>query len=82
MKLKTVSIDFFNAFAQVDMPKDSSIYIECPKSYEPVNGEDLVLKLNKSLYGWTEAPHLWYEKLKSVLLDGGFTTSKVDPCFF
>ena len=82
LKLHTVSIDFSNAFAQADMPKDSNIYIEYSKGYEPANGQDMVLRLNKSLYGQVKAPHLWYEKLKGGLLDCGFTMSKVKPCLF
>ena len=56
LKLHTVSIDFSNAFAQAVMPKDTHVYIECPKGYEPDTGEDMVLLLNKSLYGQAEAP--------------------------
>ena len=51
LKLKTVSIDFFNAFTQADMPKDSNIHIKCLKGYELANGQNMVLKLNKSFYG-------------------------------
>ena len=82
LKLKTVSIDFSNAFVQADIPKGKAVYIECPKGYEPANGKDMVLMLNKSLYGQAEAPRLWYEKLKKGLEDRGFKLSKVDPCLF
>ena len=82
LKLHTVSIDFSNAFAQADIPEGTHVYIECPKGYEPANGKDMVLKLNKSLYGQAEAPRLWYKKLKNGLRDRGFTMSKVDPCLF
>ena len=77
-----MSIDFSNAFAQADIPKDKAVYIECPQGYEPPNGEDMVLKLNKSLYGQAEAPRMWYEKLKKGLEAQEFCTSKVDPCMF
>ena len=43
---------------------------------------DVVLKLNKSLYGQAEAARLWYEKLWNGLLKRGFVMSKVDPCLF
>jgi hypothetical protein len=82
LKLKTVSIDFSNAFAQADIPQGKAVYIECPRGYEPADGKDMVLMLNKSLYGQAEAPRLWYEKLRKGLEDRGFKVSRVDPCLF
>ncbi len=41
-----------------------------------------ILKLNKSLYGLKQASFNWYEKLKTGLMDRGFTPSKIDPCIY
>ena len=86
--LATRSIDFSNAFAQAEL--ETPIFIEIPQGFEggttgSRNGDrrnSHVLKLNKSLYGICEAPHFWYEKLKSGLEDQGFHVSPLDPCLF
>ena len=40
------------------------------------------IRLRKSLYDQAKAARLWYEKLRNVLLERVFVTSKVDPCMF
>ena len=82
LNLTTSSVDFSNAFAQADIPQSQTVYIEPPQGFTSENGDDIVLKLNKSLYGQAESPRLWYEKLKKGLKDRGFVMSKVDPCLF
>ena len=82
LNLTTLSVDFSNAFAQADIPESQTVYIEPPQGFTSENGDDIVLKLNKSLYGQAESPRLWYEKLKKGLEDRGFVMSKVDPCLF
>jgi len=57
-KLVTCLVDFTNAFAQATLAE--SVYVEIPKMFESVSGEDTVLKLNKSLYGLVQAPLCWY----------------------
>ena len=51
------------------------------KRFIRANGS-VVVKLKKALYGIKEAGYLWYQKLKSKLLDFGFIMSKVDECLF
>ena len=60
MKLKTLSIDFSNAFAQADMPADKMVYLHMPRGFVPEEGfgKKMVLMLKKSLYGQAEAPRL------------------------
>ena len=54
-----------------------------PGNFNSDGGQhDVVLKLKKSLYGQTEAAHLWYEKLRNDLLERSFVMSKVDLCLF
>lgn len=67
---------------QADIPKDQVVHIRMPKGYEPVFGQDMVLRLNESLYGQVDAPKMWYEKLLAGLEARGFTTFKVDHCLF
>jgi hypothetical protein len=42
----------------------------------------LVLKLLKSLYGLKQDPHAFFEKLRTWLLERGFTQYQFDPCLF
>ena len=56
-------VDFSNAFVQAKI--DSKLYIKVPSMFESEG--DMVLDLNKSLYGLVEATLLWYNHLR-----GGF----------
>ena len=81
--LQSQSIEFTNAFAQVDIPSGEPVFIELPRDFKTDRGQyDVVLKLNKSLYGQAEATHLWYEKLKNGLLERSFVMRKVGTCLF
>ena len=53
LKLKTLSIDFSNAFAQADMPEDKTVYLHLPHRFIAAEGfgKEMVLRLKKSLYG-------------------------------
>ena len=72
----TCSIDFVNAFVQATL--EEPVWIRPPQGFDLTPG--MCLKLNKSLYGLTVAPRLWYQHLFRGLLKAGFTQSKHDPC--
>ena len=57
LNLKTLSINFSNAFAQADMPEDKTVYLHLPHGFIPAEGvgKKTVLRLKKSLYGQAEA---------------------------
>ena len=80
--LETRQVDYVNAFAQADLDRD--VYVEIPKGYGHLNeGMDCVLKLNKSLYGMSDAPLMFFELLKKNLLEVGFQQfTHIDPCLF
>ena len=79
--LETRQVDYVNAFAQADLDKD--VFIEIPQGYEHCNDVDCVLKLNKSLYGMSDAPLMFFELLKKNLLDLKFKqVEHIDPCLF
>ena len=76
-------IDFTNEFAQAGIPNGEPVFIELSKDFKNYGGQgDVVLILNKILYGQSKATRLWYEKLLNGLLERGFVMSKVDPCLF
>lgn len=79
--LKTRQVDFSNAFVQATLNED--VYISLPQGYEAEGAdEQMVLKLNKSLYGLVQAPLYWGLHLKAALEDAGFEPSSHDPCLY
>jgi hypothetical protein len=77
--LATCSIDFKNAFVQSELP--SPIFVEFPRGYGK-HSKDKVLQVEKSLYGDSRAPRLWYNFLTARLIKLGFTTDSNDACMF
>ncbi len=80
---KTRQVDFSNAFVQANLTED--VYINLPPMFEGPNGKtskELVMKLNRSLYGLVQAPLCWYNHLKAEMAKAGFERSKLDPCLF
>ena len=69
--------------SQADIPSGEPVLIELSRYFKS-DGEqgDVVIILNKSLYGQAKSARLWYEKLRNGLLDRGFVLIKVDPFLF
>ena len=63
---------------------DYEIFVEQPPGFiqKGINGEDLVLKLNKSLYGLKQSGRLWNEMLDSFLCNLKFERSQNDYCVY
>jgi Reverse transcriptase (RNA-dependent DNA polymerase) len=76
----TKSIDFSNAFVQAKL--DESIFVHLPRGFSHDDGQDVCLKLLKSLYGISQAPRLWFDHLRDKLLKCGLRQSSLDPCLF
>ena len=55
LQLKTVHLDFSNAFIQSDLPEGAKVHVELPQRCKAAS--DAVLKLHKSLCGQVKA--LW-----------------------
>jgi hypothetical protein len=49
--------------------------------YLQPNG-DIIVKLDKALYGCVESARLWYNEVSNHLKSQLFTQSEVDPCVF
>ncbi|XP_040968059.1 uncharacterized mitochondrial protein AtMg00810 [Gossypium hirsutum] len=76
-------IDVNNAFLNRELTKD--IFMDQPPGFEVlgVDGQKLVCKLNKALYGLRQAPRAWFHTLMQFLIDKlGFSASKADPSLF
>ena len=70
--------------AYLNAPIDCEIFMEQPEGYEKTgkNGEKLVYKLRKSLYGLKQSGRNWNNMLHEYLLGENFTQSLADPCVY
>jgi hypothetical protein len=74
--------DVSTAFLHADV--DEELYMEQPEGYriQGEQGQPLVCKLKKSLYGLKQAGRNWNKTLDSWLKENNFTVSKADPCLY
>ncbi|KAM9913599.1 hypothetical protein OXX69_001437 [Metschnikowia pulcherrima] len=77
--------DVASAFLHSELKED--IYMKQPPGFhiDPVNeveGQEYVLKLNKSLYGLKQAPLVWNETINAELLKQGFKRTINEPCLY
>ncbi|KAG8499323.1 hypothetical protein CXB51_005887 [Gossypium anomalum] len=75
-------VDVNNTFLNGDLTDD--VFMQQPPGYEQFgpNGERLVCRLTKALYGLWQAPRAWFDKLKQFRVSAGFTVSKSDASLF
>eukprot|EP00957_Ditylum_brightwellii_P067652 5134947-Ditylum_brightwellii.AAC.1 len=77
--LKTRSIDFILGYPQAEIK--TNIYLFLPAGIViNTGGQDLVLKLNKNVYGLKDAGKIWWEHLASGLKGMNFKQCKADQC--
>jgi len=72
-------MDVNNAFHQGDLYED--VYMQLPQGFHR-QGEPLVCKLKKSLYGLKQASRQWNIKLTDALVKGGYCQSSYDHSLF
>ena len=77
--LKSISLDFAQAFPQADLKKD--VYMEIPFGFSNEDNQH-VLKLKSNYWGLSDTSLIWFEHWKKSLLERGFVPSKIDPCLF
>ena len=58
------------------------VYMKQPEGFVKEGQENLVCKLNKSLYGLKQSPRCWNEALDKYLVSLGFNQSTSDPCVY
>ena len=68
-------LDVTTAFLNGELNED--LYMVQPPGYEQ-GGPNIVCHLQRALYGLRQAPRAWHKKLKSTLLELGFTESESD----
>jgi len=67
--------------AYLHAPIDRDIYMEQPEGYVK-EGEKLVCKLKKSIYGLKQSGRNWNEMLHKCLTDDDFTQNQADHCIY
>jgi len=72
-------MDVHNAFLHGDFKED--VYMQMSPGFS-VQNQGMVCKLRKSLYGLRLAPHCWFSKLSTALLQYGFQQSSSDHSLF
>ena len=78
-KWPLLQLDVNNAFLNGFLEEE--VYMVQPPGFES-SDRSLVCKLKRALYGLKQAPRAWFERLKSTILQFGFTGSKCDPFLF
>ncbi|MBY3556005.1 hypothetical protein HGI15_21915, partial [Modestobacter lapidis] len=78
--LEIEQMDVKTAFLHGDLEEE--IYMKQPEGFVARGKENLVCKLEKSLYGLKQSPRMWYQKFDSYAQQIGFTRSHADHCVY
>ncbi|KAG8493766.1 hypothetical protein CXB51_011188 [Gossypium anomalum] len=75
-------VDVNNAFLNCDLADE--VFMQQPPGYIQygADGQTLVCRLKKALYGLRQALRAWFDKLKAFLVSVGFVMSKSDASLF
>ena len=79
-KLLVHHLDFNSAFLNGELKED--VYMTLPIGYVNKGNENLVCKLNKSMYGLKQSPKCWNDALDEYLKSLGFDQSSCDSCIY
>ena len=78
--LKLQKMDVKRIFLNGDLEEE--VYIKQPEGFSSSDGEHLVCKLKKSIYGLKQASRQWYLKFHEVICSFGFEENIMDQCIY
>ena len=58
------------------------VYMSQPIGFEEVGKENIVCKLQKSIYGLKQASRQWYLKFDEIVTANGFKENIIDQCIY
>ena len=61
---------------------EEEVYMKKPEGFSSIDGEHLVDKLKKSIYGLKQASRQWYLKFHDVISSFGFVENVMDQCIY
>ena len=80
LNLEVHQMDVSTAFLNGELEEE--IYMSQPEGYEKEGEEELVCKLNKSIYGLKQSSRCWFNTIDEFLENSGYTKSSSDPCIY
>ena len=78
--LELEQMDVKTAFLNGDLEEE--VYMKQPEGFSSSDGEHLVCKLKKSIYGLKQASRQWYFKFHGVISSFGFVENPMDQCIY
>ncbi|KAL4340454.1 hypothetical protein GQ457_08G012720 [Hibiscus cannabinus] len=78
--LELQQMDVKTAFLNGDLEEE--VYMKQPEGFSSSDGENLVCKLKKSIYGLKQASRQWYLKFHEVISSFGFVENIMDQCIY
>jgi hypothetical protein len=78
--LELQQMDVKTAFLNGDLEEE--VYMKQPEGFPSSDGEQLVCKLKKSMYGLKQASRQWYLKFHNVISSFGFVENIMDQCMY
>ena len=79
LNLEEHQMDVCTAFLSGELEEE--IYMSQPEGYVK-EGQELVCKLNKSIYGPKQSSRRWFNTIDEFLENSGYTKSSSDPCIY
>ncbi|GJU18155.1 retrovirus-related pol polyprotein from transposon TNT 1-94 [Tanacetum coccineum] len=61
---------------------EEEIYMLQPEGFKQKGKENLICRLNKSLYGFKQAPRCWYKRFDSFIKSLEYNRLHADPCAY
>ncbi|CAJ2671288.1 unnamed protein product [Trifolium pratense] len=78
--LELHQMDVKTAFLNGDLEEE--VYMKQPEGFFSNDGEHLVCKLKKSIYGLKQASRQWYLKFHGIISSFGFVENPMDQCIY